>query len=274
MATEPRPSSCPLDFFERVYLPYYTPVQAPARAVREADFICAQLGLASGARVLDLGCGHGRISLELARRGLAVTGVDWSAASLERARAAAGADGLAVRWILTDMASLPPGEEFDAVLNWLTAFGMRDSDAEDQQVLEGVRRVLRRGGQLLLDTVNHAWLLRHFQPRAYLALPGGGELREDRHFDLRTGRNYVRVTVTAPDGTCREGDSFFRVYTLTELARLLGAAGLHVTGTWGEIDGSPYGLDTRRLIVRAERPLVDERPARPPTAGGTPQDRS
>ena len=255
MEAERPPNPCPTEFFRRIYLPFYTLVQTPAQAVRAADFICSRLGLAAGARVLDLCCGPGQISLELARRGLTVTGLDLTGPALDRARAAA-TEGLSVRWIQADMRRPLTGEEFDAVISWRTAFGMLGGDEEDQQVLSAVGRVLRPGGRLLLDTVNPVWLLRHFQPRAFLALPDGGRLREDRHFDLRTGRNYLRVTVTAPDGTCHEGDSFFRVYTLPELARMLAAAGLRVTETWGGLDGSPYGLDTRRLIVTGEKGLL------------------
>jgi ubiquinone/menaquinone biosynthesis C-methylase UbiE len=240
-------------FFAELYLPYYTALQTPAWAVRDEDFLCSRLNLAAGARVLDLCCGHGRVSLELARRGFEVTGLDLSAAALEKARTSAAEAKLSVRWVEADMRAIPFEAEFDACINWLAAFGLLESDEEDQQALAVVSRALRPGGRLLLETVNQAWLLRHYQPRAVLTTPAGTQLREERHFDLLSGRNYVRVRATEPDGTCRESSYHFRIYTLVELARMLSAAGLHVTGTWGDLDGSPYGLDSRRMIVRADK---------------------
>lgn len=248
---EPRPWYT--EFFPRVYLPFYTAVQTPDWAVRDVDFICTRLNLADGARILDLCCGHGRLSLELARRGFAVTGLDLSAASLDRARAAAAAAQLLVRWVEADMRDIPFAGEFDACINFLAAFGMLESDAEDQQALAAVSRALQPGGQLLLDTVNQAWLVRHFEPRASLTTPAGARLQEERHFDLLTGRNDVRVKAVGPDGVCQESHYSMRIYTLAELARMLAAVELRVTGTWGDLDGAPYSLDSRRMIVRAAK---------------------
>jgi SAM-dependent methyltransferase len=65
------------------------------------------LGPVAGQRVLDIACGHGRISRELARRGATVTGVDISAALLERARAAERAEPLGIAYLLADIAARP-----------------------------------------------------------------------------------------------------------------------------------------------------------------------
>lgn len=76
----------------------------------EARFVDARLG--RGARVLDAGCGTGRIGIELARRGHAVVGVDLDASMLAEARAVAPEQ----RWLEADLATLDLGQEFDAVV--------------------------------------------------------------------------------------------------------------------------------------------------------------
>jgi SAM-dependent methyltransferase len=246
-------SDAQADFFDRLYPHFYVPWQTPETTGREVTFLCARLGLAPPARILDLCCGHGRHSLELARRGYQVTGLDRSDSALARARAVADTEGLTVRWIQADMRDLPPAGEFDGCLSWFSAFGLLEDDAEDQKVLLAVGTALRPGGRLLIDVLNHAWLMRNFQPRGWIAAPAGGTLHEERTFDLLTGRNVIKATATFPGGERVEVTHALRVYTLAELVRMLGAAGLRVLGTWGGVDGSTCTLSSRRLLVLAER---------------------
>src|SRR5262245_18003598 len=83
----------------------------------EIDRVIAILRPPDGARVLDLACGTGRHSIELARRGFSVLGVDIATDLLEVAdRDAAEADG-DVSFLEADLRELPFEEEFDVVLN-------------------------------------------------------------------------------------------------------------------------------------------------------------
>jgi 2-polyprenyl-3-methyl-5-hydroxy-6-metoxy-1,4-benzoquinol methylase len=66
------------------------------------------IGPVAGQRVLDIACGHGRMTRELARRGAAVTGIDISAALLERARGAERAEPLGISYLHADIAVRPP----------------------------------------------------------------------------------------------------------------------------------------------------------------------
>ncbi|MCI0463701.1 MAG: methyltransferase domain-containing protein [Gemmataceae bacterium] len=241
------------DFFDRLYPHFYVPWQTPETTGREVTFICAQLGLPPQGRILDLCCGQGRHSLELARRGYQVTGLDRSEPALARARGAAEAEGLAVRWVHGDMRDLPFTGELDGCISWFSAFGLLEDDREDQKVLLAVGQVLRPGGRFLIDALNHAWLMRNFQPRGWIAAPAGGTLHEERTFDLLTGRNVVKATATFPGGERMVVTHALRVYTLAELVKMLSAAGLHVRETWGGVDGSACTLSSRRLLVLAER---------------------
>ena len=68
-----------------------------------------------GARVLDLGCGEGRDSVYFASRGYDVTGLDVSAAGLEKAERLANERGVTVRWLCRSMLDLPVAGRFDVV---------------------------------------------------------------------------------------------------------------------------------------------------------------
>ncbi len=86
-------------------------------APQEVDQLVELLNLQPGARVLDLCCGIGRHSLELARRGYEVTGFDRTASYLEQARTKAASENLEVDFILGDARKFCALEEFDAVIN-------------------------------------------------------------------------------------------------------------------------------------------------------------
>jgi SAM-dependent methyltransferase len=224
----------------------------PERTAAEIAFLEEKLALPPDAALLDLACGHGRHAIELARRGYRVTGLDISASHLALAREAAAAEGVTVGWVEADMRDLPSGP-FDAAINLYSAFGYLESDAADQQVLDAVGRVLRPGGRFLLETRNREHTIRTFQRRVWQPLSDGSLFLQEAEFDLLTSRVRTRVTLVEPDGRRESRDFVVRQYTLTELARMLAEAGLTLVQTWGDYDGSPYALDSPRLVLLAER---------------------
>jgi SAM-dependent methyltransferase len=229
-------------------------LHSPEGTAAEVEFVVRALALSPGNRVLDVPCGHGRHAVELARRRLRVTGVDLSEPSLALARAAAAEAGVAVSLHHADMRDLPWVGEFDAAVNLFSSFGYLEDEAQDQRALGAIARALAPGGRLLMEMANPTWVLRHFEPRRWDALPDGLLHLADNEYDAATGRITTRWTFVRPDGS-RGGFSFrLRAYTAPELTRMLVAAGLEQDGVWGGLDGSEYGTDARRLAVRARRP--------------------
>jgi SAM-dependent methyltransferase len=166
------------------------------------------------------------------------------------------------------MREIPFVDEFDAIINIFTAFGYLESDAEDQLVLHQVHRALRPGGRLLLELMHRDALIRGFQPFGVSRREDGLLVTEERRFDQRTGRNAVQVTVIYPDGRRSELRHEARIYTLTELARMLARSALELHATCGGLDGSQLTLDSRRLVVIAQkRALAFEAAVMPHSAG-------
>jgi SAM-dependent methyltransferase len=242
------------EFFGQHYLDAYQPVLTHERTVREVDFIEKTLALPKGAKILDLCCGHGRHLIELACRGYEMTGLDLTSVFLDVAREEADRRGLNVRLELRDMRDIRFVNEFDAVINVFTAFGYLESDEEDQKVLEAVARALKSGGLFLMELMHRDSLARIFQPRGWYETDAGLKVLEERSFDPLTGRNNVRHITIYPDGTTREMCHSVRIYTLTELNRMLTRAGLSMESTYGGVDGSPFTLESRRLIMLSRRP--------------------
>jgi len=241
------------EFFGRHYLETYGPVLTTERTIREADFIESTLALPQGARILDLCCGHGRHLVELADRGYRMCGLDLNQHFLDIARPEADRRGLEIRLELSDMRDIPFVDEFDAVINMFTSFGYLESDDEDRKVLDAVARALKPGGLFLIELMHRDCLARIFQPRGWHETETGAKVLEEQSFDPLTGRNQARHVIIYPDGTVREAHHSVRIYTLTELARMLTAAGLQVEATYGGTDGTPFTLESRRLTVLSRR---------------------
>jgi SAM-dependent methyltransferase len=240
-------------FFESEWLDFLAHERDGERTTAEVDFVVEQLGLEPGARVLDLACGHGRHSLELARRGFRVTGVDLSPRSLELAREAAAAEGLGVELVESDMREIDFDAEFDAAINLFTAFGYFESDEEDREVVRRITRSLRPGGRFLIDTLNALGLAKRYQPRRWEEAAQGVVMLDDHEWDLLAGRNRASWTFIRPDGTRSELRHIVRTYAPWELAKLIASAGLEVEGSWGDFEGAPLTYESWRLILLARK---------------------
>ena len=248
------PSNWYTEFFNEDYLKIYSERLSHDVTERETSFIVDSLGLQEGARVLDLACGHGRHAIALARRSMVVTGQDLNEDYLRKARADAVREGVEIETVHGDMRDIPFTSEFDAVINMFTAFGYFDSDDEDVRVLQSVGNSLKGDGQLLLDTINREWVLANYVQNDWHTDDDGNTFLEHREFDLVTGRNHVTFTIVTADGTRRESPGHdIRLYTLTELVRLFDASGLRVSATYGDYDGSPYAINSPRMIVVATK---------------------
>jgi hypothetical protein len=106
---------------------------------------------------------------------------------------------------------------------------------------------------LLLELMHRDALVRGFQPFGVSRREDGLLVTEERRFDQRTGRNAVLVTVIYPDGRRSELRHEARIYTLTELAGMLARSALELQAIHDGLDGSPLTLDSRRLVVIAQK---------------------
>lgn len=213
----------------------------------DVDGVIALTGVEPGARVLDLGCGPGRASLELARRGYRVTGVDRTALYLERGRRASAASGLAVEWVQGDMRSFVRPGAFDMVTSLFTTFGFFADESEEREVAKNMAASLGPGGRVVIEMMGKEILARIFQPRTWMAA-GGAELLEER--SVRPGFGWVDTRwVLHRDGLRREYQVSLRLYAGSELARLLLESGFTKVELFGSLAGGPYDESAKRLVA-------------------------
>jgi SAM-dependent methyltransferase len=210
---------------------------------QEVEFLVEAFELEAGQRVLDVGCGPGRHSLALARRGLEVVGVDLSPDFVALAREAASAEDLPARFEELDVRRLGYDGEFDAVIclcqGGFGLLGGRDEEA----VLGRIVRAARPGGRIALTAFSAAFALRH--------------LEEGESFDPATGVLHERATVRGPDGGEQEFDVWTTCFTERELVLMARGAGLVVDGVHGVTPGryrrAPVTLDDPELLLLTRR---------------------
>lgn len=216
----------------------------------EVDKIVGLVGIEPGSRVLDLGCGMGRHSLELARRGFRVTGVDRTVGYLEEAKKRARDEGLDIDFVCEDMRGFARPESFDAAVNLFTSFGYFEED-DNRKVLSNVYESLRPGGTFLLDLMGKEILARVYRERVWHEHDGILVLEEPK---IRDNWSRVENRWIVLDGDQRREVRFsLRIYSAVELCGLLAEVGFGVRDVCGGLDGIPYDHRAERLIVISER---------------------
>jgi len=219
----------------------------------EVDAIVTLLGVSPPAQILDLCCGVGRHSLELAARGFAVTAVDRTAAYLEKARRSTAGKSLAIEFVQASMGEFCRPGTFDAAINMFTSFGYFASDDEELAVLTNVVESLKSGGRLMIDVLGKEVLCRRFQPRTWQASPDGtAVLLEERK--VRSGWASIENRWIVFDETGKHEFHFdIRVYSGRELEQLLQRAGFREVTLYGNLNGGPYDHDAERLVAAARK---------------------
>ena len=234
--------------FDELYLRTYARLDRGVNDEQEALGAIGLAGVETGGDVLDAPCGYGRHSIVLARAGYRVVGADRSSVLLEEARRRAG-EGEWPQWVQADHRELPfEDASFDAALNLFSALGYRGEEG-DRRTLAELRRVLRPGGGLVVETMHRDRLMHIFQRRGWEPLPDGDLLLEERTFDYLAGEIETMHSLVEAGGSRESMTYRFRVYTATELVRLVEDAGFGQVECFGGWEREPLSRETRLILV-------------------------
>jgi SAM-dependent methyltransferase len=224
------------------------------RTADEWDLIQQTLELSERAAILDIPCGVGRHSVELARRGFHVTGVDFKAEYVADARARASDAGVQAAFEVGDMREFISQSPFDAAFCYFGSFGYFTED-DDLKFAAAVARALRPGGRFLVEThIMETWLPVFRERDWFWAGADAARVRvtEERSWDATTGR--VQVTWTLIDDSgAKSHVTSIRIYSYRELQSLLTAAGFASVRLLDGKSGHAFRIGSRRAIVIAEK---------------------
>ncbi len=226
------------------------------------SFIIDVLDLRPGERLLDLACGSGAHALRFARRGIEMVGLDIAPSLVRYCTEQAAAEELDnVTFIEGDMRALTYQEEFDALVVLSTSFGFFD-DETNQRVLEGITRALKSDGRLLLQLSDPHTFVEQQGARCYWRERPEGIYWTEAWFDPTTFISHGVFRFTDNDGVTHLWNDHERVrlYTLPELRRMFGHAGLEISAVYGDIllPSVPYGPDCHREMIVVGRRTKEE----------------
>ena len=190
----------------------------------ECDFIEQEIGFDKHSRILDLGCGTGRHSIELAERGYSnITGIDLSDSQLARAREKATEKNLVIDFRKHDARDLPFHDEFDLVMMICEgAFPLMETDEMNYRILQNAARALKKNGKFIFTTLNGLFPLFHSVKDFLATESGDGNARYDKNsFDLMTFRDQNITTIEDDNGKQKELVCNERYYVPSEITWLL-----------------------------------------------------
>ncbi len=250
--------------FDQKYLDTYLSDLTPERTTNEVNFVVRAANLKPADKILDLACGHGRHSIELAKRGFNVVGLDYSEPFIEKANADAKQAGVKVEFMHGDMKNLPFNESFDAVLMLFTAFGYFD-DENNQRTLAEISKSLKHDGRFLIDVISGEAVINRFKkegqkeedtnllkiPRTYEV--GGLKVDEVEWYDPDEQQIHNHREWVDEHGDKKEYDYYLRVYTIPQYKEMLSKVGLAFKEVWGDFEGNPHDQDNFRTIILAEK---------------------
>ena len=245
--------SPPKQWYERLFENYgetYDKEVFVQGTIGECDFIEAEIGRDRSAGILDIGCGTGRHSIELSKRGYRVTGIDLSESQLNRARQKAEALNLEINFMRLNARKLPFSREFDlAIMICEGGFPLMETDEMNFEIIKAAAAALKTPGKLIFTTLNGLFPLYHSVEK-FCASESTGNMATYRSntFDLMTFRDHNTTSLEDDDGNVRELACNERFYVPPEITWLLKSAG------FAEVDifGAKLGAFSRSDALTTE----------------------
>lgn len=216
----------------------------------ECDFIEREADYNRSLKIIDIGCGTGRHSIELAKRGYSVTGIDLSQSQIARAKEKAEELSLKIDFQQHDARNLPFEGEFDlAIMLCEGGFSLMETDEMNFEILKSATKALKGKGKLIFTTLNGLYPLFHSVNEFYKTAQKEGQSQcKECSFDLMTFRDYNTVVFEDDSGNKKELKCNERYYVPSEITWLLKTLGYKKI----DILGSKLGAYSRNNKLTTE----------------------
>jgi len=219
-----------------------------AGTIGEVDFIEKEINYNKTLQILDIGCGTGRHSLELAKRGYEVTGIDLSPSMIEKAKALAQKENLKIDFQVRDARNFNFKGSFDlAIMICEGAFPLMESDEMNFSILQNACNSLKHGGKLIQTTLNGLFPLFH-SVKEFMDKGDNVGQSSGNTFDLMTFRDLSVYEIEDDHGNMKSLKCNERYYVPSEMSWLLKSAGFKKA----DIFGCKLGAFSRGDVLTSE----------------------
>jgi 2-polyprenyl-3-methyl-5-hydroxy-6-metoxy-1,4-benzoquinol methylase len=201
----------------------------------ECDFIEKELNFDRSLRILDIGCGTGRHSIELAKRGYNITGIDLSESQLKRAKEKAASENLKIQFLRHDARDLHFFSEFDvAIMICEGGFPLMETDEMNYDILKSINRSLKPESKFIFTTLNGLFPLFHSVEKIHNSTSDEDNVTfRSNTFDLMTFRDFNITEIKDDLGNKKILECNERYYVPSEITWLLRSLGFKKIDIYG-----------------------------------------
>ncbi len=224
-----------------------------AEAPAVAEGVCKIAGLKKNSAILDAGCGPGRISVELAKMNMNVTGVDIIQSELDAAAETAQDEEVELNLIKADLRTWEPDKQYDCAINLYTSFGYCDTIEEDVQILQTIYKSLKDDGFFILENLSRETAILYFTEGEWFDRAGKTVLTEFKVEGAWEGLRSKWILIDNKTGERIEHEFVQRLYSAIELKRIMTGIGFKSVEIYGDFDFSPYNEKARTMVIVARK---------------------
>jgi D-alanine-D-alanine ligase len=239
------------NFFDQGSPYLHHPLLTPERTAKEIDFILSIIDIKPGGWILDIGCGAGRHSLELARRGFNVLGIDPSEVMIASARERSAGESMKPGYLQMKGEDIRWENEFDAAICLFTTLGQVNDQEDNHQLLNNAAQSLRPGGYIILEIPQRDWLESNL-----IAGERFGEGESYTDVERSYNEKLKLVTEVFTQVSLNDQRTYllrYRIFNQTEIKKLLGKAGFKDVEFFGGYAGLPLVDDCPTMVVSARK---------------------
>ena len=218
--------------------------------IGECDFIEKEINYNKTLKIIDIGCGTGRHSIELSKRGYSMTGIDLSESLLEKAREKAKQNGVQIDFLNHDARNLPFDKQFDvAIMMCEGGFPLMETDEMNYEILKNVSNSLKENAKFVFTTLNGLFpIFNSIEEFCASNTVDGNTTYHKNTFDIMTFRDYNITKVADDNGVEKELECNERYYIPSEITWLLKTLGFKRI----EIFGAKLGAFSREDKLKTE----------------------
>lgn len=235
------------DYFSEFY--YKAAFSMNSSTKKQIDFVLNQVELNAESRILDMCCGYGRHSMELAKRGYQVTGIDYSRELIEIAKSKCENEGIEnVRFEEGDIRRYNESKLFDLTISMFVSLGYFENEDENISAIKVLCNSVRENGYLFLDLYNYNKMYSEYENK--MRYPGGIEVTTQRKFDKDNKIAYInKIVKSKTSDDDKRYEMRIRVYTMDEIISICAANNMRLYKSFGNYDGSAFDKESDKMLL-------------------------